>query len=34
MAISIPKKFVEQILLGKFDNRRQLQDSPFLTGPG
>jgi serine protease AprX len=31
MAVSISRKFVEQILLGRFDNRRQLQDSPILT---
>jgi subtilisin family serine protease len=31
VAISIPRDFVEQILLGRFDNRRQLQDSPILT---
>ena len=30
MAITIPRKFVEFVLLGPTDDRRQLQDSPLL----
>ena len=30
MPISLPRKFVESILLGPMNDRRQLQDSPIL----
>jgi hypothetical protein len=31
MAVSIPREFVEYILLGPMDDRRQLQDTPVLA---